>query len=699
MAKVSLATIKNWFRTGLKPTQAQFWDTWDSFWQKDELIPADRIENLTQLLIEKADAEALANHNIAADAHSALFASKVDKVPGYGLSQNNLTDALLAKINAFNSANGSRIIQGGFAILPERKINLFIYKYEIAGQYFDIPIVTQIQLAIGGAEDRIDAVVINTDSQAVVHSVEDADPAFPEINIATELLITWRLMKAGATEPDGVTFSYIFNENTGQAGGEWDATTNAPTRVDFNGIANPSDGAKSVTVTQMHKYDSIIFGKSTAVPIESDGALQLTINLQEAWGVNDVLWVLLYNNSRVHTNFPAIRHGYYGFDATLLNQQQVVSIPFKDYELTQNEFKQLQLFSLSVENKSFSFDQVQLFSNTNQPTTGGTPTTISRTSQIPINDGATGISPYVQHNEIGLAAKTNNYADLDGLPTLLPFPAPFLEELIPDSNLPSTTGNFILKGAYFKEEMCLAANLNNTNGILIEGQVINYATFISDNQINVNITTGAAEGEFDVTLNNGILKVFPNQLLIVLGTVFKPTESDWLNIIGEPNFTIDGELDITTYGVYAGGQWNKVLDYTKDFSVRFKVKASSLGNMSSDYHVDQIYLARVSDSSIVSSVSVHAQLGNGSIMPCRSTDVAWDNNSLMYGSNLTTQQLLSDFYESKLIEFKFIGGIMRIYVNNSLKKTFTDVISENLKLIVKAKTNKVIEIKYIELAT
>jgi hypothetical protein len=180
MAKVSLATIKNWFRTGLKPTQAQFWDTWDSFWHKDETIPADKIENLTQLLIEKADAEALANHNIAADAHSALFASKVDKVPGYGLSENNLSNELLAKINALNSANGSRIIQGGFAILPNRKINLSIYKYEIAGQYFDIPIVTQIQLAIGGAEDRIDAVVINTDSQAVVHSVEDADPAFPD---------------------------------------------------------------------------------------------------------------------------------------------------------------------------------------------------------------------------------------------------------------------------------------------------------------------------------------------------------------------------------------------------------------------------------------------------------------------------------------------------------------------------------------
>ena len=39
MAKVSLAQIKNWFRTRLKPTQAQYWDTWDSFWHKDEVLP------------------------------------------------------------------------------------------------------------------------------------------------------------------------------------------------------------------------------------------------------------------------------------------------------------------------------------------------------------------------------------------------------------------------------------------------------------------------------------------------------------------------------------------------------------------------------------------------------------------------------------------------------------------------------------
>lgn len=67
-------TIRNWFLTGLKPTQAQFWATWDSFWHKDEKIPITAIDNIENILAEKADAEALENHLTDAVAHDTLFA-------------------------------------------------------------------------------------------------------------------------------------------------------------------------------------------------------------------------------------------------------------------------------------------------------------------------------------------------------------------------------------------------------------------------------------------------------------------------------------------------------------------------------------------------------------------------------------------------------------------------------------------------
>jgi hypothetical protein len=50
MAIRTLKTIKSWFRTGLKPTQSQFSDTWDSFRHKDEKVPVKDIEGIDQLL-------------------------------------------------------------------------------------------------------------------------------------------------------------------------------------------------------------------------------------------------------------------------------------------------------------------------------------------------------------------------------------------------------------------------------------------------------------------------------------------------------------------------------------------------------------------------------------------------------------------------------------------------------------------------
>ena len=61
MAKTAINTIKNWFKTGLKPTQDQFWNWMDSFWHKDELIPQKNIQDLSTTLSGKADADQLAN--------------------------------------------------------------------------------------------------------------------------------------------------------------------------------------------------------------------------------------------------------------------------------------------------------------------------------------------------------------------------------------------------------------------------------------------------------------------------------------------------------------------------------------------------------------------------------------------------------------------------------------------------------------
>ena len=102
MAKVNLSTIKNWFKTGLKPTQEQFFSTWDSFWHKDDAIPAESIADFDTYLAEKADKEALDNHISSDTAHNTLFEEKVDKVSGKGLSENDYTSIEKQKLAGLN---------------------------------------------------------------------------------------------------------------------------------------------------------------------------------------------------------------------------------------------------------------------------------------------------------------------------------------------------------------------------------------------------------------------------------------------------------------------------------------------------------------------------------------------------------------------------------------------------------------------
>lgn len=79
MAIQTLNTIKNWFKTGSKPSQDQFWDTWDSFRHKYEKVPIKDIEELETTLDTKAEKSQLDDHKNDQIAHAGLFSGKEDK--------------------------------------------------------------------------------------------------------------------------------------------------------------------------------------------------------------------------------------------------------------------------------------------------------------------------------------------------------------------------------------------------------------------------------------------------------------------------------------------------------------------------------------------------------------------------------------------------------------------------------------------
>ncbi|WP_289665589.1 hypothetical protein [Flavobacterium panacagri] len=66
-------TILSWFKTGLKPTQAQFWASWQSFWHKDEQIPQSNIANLSATLNAKVEKAQFDAHTSDLNAHPTIL--------------------------------------------------------------------------------------------------------------------------------------------------------------------------------------------------------------------------------------------------------------------------------------------------------------------------------------------------------------------------------------------------------------------------------------------------------------------------------------------------------------------------------------------------------------------------------------------------------------------------------------------------
>jgi len=92
--------LKQWFLTGLKPTEGQFAELINSFFNlNDDQITIAMVQGLANLMGLKAALTDVAEEaTLRAAGDAALQASKVDMVAGYGLSENDYTTAEKTKL-------------------------------------------------------------------------------------------------------------------------------------------------------------------------------------------------------------------------------------------------------------------------------------------------------------------------------------------------------------------------------------------------------------------------------------------------------------------------------------------------------------------------------------------------------------------------------------------------------------------------
>lgn len=166
MAIVSLSIIKNWFKTGLKPTQAQFWATWDSFWHKDEQIPQSSIANLISVLNAKAEKIQFDAHLIDINAHKPLFDEKQNisekgQANGY-VPLNEFTKISAEYLNIVND-----LITGGTdeVLSAEQgkalQVQIDGINTVLSSNDIDLDTVQEIVDAINGVQTSLETILVN----------------------------------------------------------------------------------------------------------------------------------------------------------------------------------------------------------------------------------------------------------------------------------------------------------------------------------------------------------------------------------------------------------------------------------------------------------------------------------------------------------------------------------------------------------
>lgn len=625
---VTLAQIYDWFMTGKKPTQAQFWASWGSFWNKLEQIPISTIAGLTNVLNAKAEKSQFDAHKTDETAHAALFDGKEDKT--------------------------QKGVAGGYVPLDE-----FV---KIANEYLIIvnDLVTGGATSLASAETvktlktQIDGInTLLTSDNVNLDNVQELVDAIETIQTSLSTILVNDLTTGGTTKAltaeMGKTLKGLIDGLTTAVAGKQAALVSGISIKTVGGVSLLGAGDIPVMSSLTTSIDNNYSGGYTFDLTDSG---KLLINSHVA----PLNWILPTNAVVAFPIGTVLRYCQRG-DGVMTLVATGVTIYNNDRMVTEKgETKKLTKVGTDIwlmESNLGLSKELKFNAYPNTRNDGNVPT-----NKLLSTDASGNVKLYSQ----GMV------------------PKPYLEYIIPYSTLPNTTAFFKLRGAFFTNDMT----------VLIAGQVVNFIYFISSSEVDVNVTTGGAVGNFTITLNNGAEAIYTNALLITLGTITIPQPSEWINKTNVDT-SVEGEVKMTTFGVATNAEWNKVLDYTKNWILRWNLEKSPLGVYPpNQYQVEWIKIMTADGTKAVISHQVYRHNSNGMSHQVRSFNDAW-----VSGANFGFELVDS---VNQPFELRCQSGVLSAYSGETLLKVFTDVLTQNMRLVTKSIYYDYRDIKYIETA-
>lgn len=237
-------------------------------------------------------------------------------------------------------------------------------EYYLQGNPFTAPFSLITLDAADATYARIDSIAVDiTGSVVVIKGTPAADPQHPGVDPTSQIELTFVLILANATEPEGITDEIIYNENT-----EWTPTESGVT-VDYNSATDPYSGSKCADVGAVGTGDSITFTAGAAKSVADYETLSFFLKLKEAMTNKHYLRVQFFLAGVAVSNILIVANNI-GTTGEWLN----VALLMDAFTFTGTEFDAVKFDWLKQnpqnDHSGFYLDLVKLQAGITQPTPG-----------------------------------------------------------------------------------------------------------------------------------------------------------------------------------------------------------------------------------------------------------------------------------------------------------------------------------------
>jgi len=225
-----------------------------------------------------------------------------------------------------NNPPGDQVISGcGVAWQTGYTYEISACTYTINGTQYSSPQELQTLAAADPTMDRIDVLCVdNTGHTCQITGTPALNPAEPQVDAATQLLLTFVTVAANSTTAN-VSSLIIYQEDTGPPG-EWTTTTQGA-GMNAASTNNPRSGTKDIEATAVANNDRADFTYGTPILLSDWDNLAFYIQSKATWPTTVTINVKWYNGNAPKGQAQIVQSGTFGFDSSNTTIYQQIVIP------------------------------------------------------------------------------------------------------------------------------------------------------------------------------------------------------------------------------------------------------------------------------------------------------------------------------------------------------------------------------------